>query len=97
MDCYNEMGDTADVFSSFFPSVLCCFLFQGSVAMSKILVQKLGAPLHISPLLRSSNSSLQKTAMFLLNNMSRTSSLQTSLGKKKHEVLRMPVSSVAGT
>lgn len=73
------------------PSLLCLLLFQGSSAMSQILVQKLGALLHISPLLKSPNRSLQKTAMSLLGNMSRTSSLQTSMGKKKHKVLTLDV------
>ncbi|KAM6983186.1 plakophilin-1 [Tautogolabrus adspersus] len=68
----------------------CCGALQnltaskglGSSAMSQILVQKLGALLHISPLLKSPNLSLQKTAMSLLGNMSRTSSLQTSIAKQ---------------
>ncbi|XP_034732625.1 plakophilin-1 isoform X2 [Etheostoma cragini] len=54
----------------------------GSSAMSQILVQKLGALLHIPRLLKSPNRSLQKTAMSLLGNMSRTSSLQTTMAKQ---------------
>ncbi|KAM9351106.1 plakophilin-1 [Symphorus nematophorus] len=53
-----------------------------SSVMSQILVQRLGALPHISPLLKSPNRSLQKTAMSLLGNMSRTSSLQTSIAKQ---------------
>ncbi|XP_067448417.1 plakophilin-1 [Thunnus thynnus] len=68
----------------------CCGALQnltaskglGSSAMSQILVQKLGALLHMPPLLKSPNRSLQKTAMSLLGNMSRTSSLQTSMAKQ---------------
>lgn len=59
--------------------------------MSQILVQKLGALLHLPLMLRSPNPSLQKTAMSLLNNMSRAGSVQTSMGEKKHAM-----SSVAG-
>lgn len=50
--------------------------------MSQILVQKMGALAHISPLLKSPKPSLQKSALSLLSNMSRTSSLQTSIGKE---------------
>lgn len=50
--------------------------------MSQILVQKLGALAHISPLLKSPNPSLQKSALSLLGNMSRTSCLQTTMGKQ---------------
>ncbi|KAM7404785.1 hypothetical protein PAMP_012098 [Pampus punctatissimus] len=68
----------------------CCGALQnltaskgpGSCAMSQILVQKLGVLLHMPPLLKSSNRSLQKTAMSLLGNMSRTGSLQTSMAKQ---------------
>ncbi|XP_023280963.1 plakophilin-1 [Seriola lalandi dorsalis] len=68
----------------------CCGALQnltankgpGSSAMSQILVQKFGALLHMTPLLKSQNSGLQKTAMSLLNNMSRTSSVQTSMAKQ---------------
>lgn len=56
---------------------------QGSSAMSQILVQKLGALAHMSSLLKSPNRSLQKTVMSLMGNMSRSSNLQTSMGKKK--------------
>lgn len=72
----------------FHPSVLCLLLLQGSSAMCQILVQKQGALLHMPHLLKSPNQSLQKTAISLLGNMSRTSSLQTPMGKKKHEMLR---------
>lgn len=61
----------------------CLWYFtQGASAVSQILVQKLGALAHISPLLKSPNPSLQKTALSLLGNMSRTSCLQTSMGKE---------------
>uniref|UniRef100_A0A8C2ZJ22 Plakophilin 1 n=2 Tax=Cyclopterus lumpus TaxID=8103 RepID=A0A8C2ZJ22_CYCLU len=68
----------------------CCGALQnltankgiGSSAMSEIMVQKLGTLLHILPLLKSPNQSLQKTAMSLLGNMSRTSSLQTTMAKQ---------------
>lgn len=53
-----------------------------SSVMSQILVQKLGALVHMTPLLKSPNRSLQKTAMSLLGNMSRNSSLQTSMAKQ---------------
>lgn len=71
----------------FSPSLLCLLLIQGSSAMSQILVKKLGALAHVSPLLKSPNPSLQKTTMSLLGNMSRTSSVQTSMGKEKYEML----------
>ncbi|XP_065817084.1 plakophilin-1 isoform X2 [Labrus bergylta] len=68
----------------------CCGALQnltaskglGSSAMSQILVHKLGALMHLSPLLKSPNRSLQKTAMSLLGNISRTDSLQTSIAKQ---------------
>ncbi|XP_071332427.1 plakophilin-1 [Trachinotus anak] len=68
----------------------CCGALQnltagrglGSSVMSQILVQKLGALMHMPPLLKSPNSGLQKTAMSLLNNLSRTSSVQTSMAKQ---------------
>ncbi|XP_041656207.1 plakophilin-1 [Cheilinus undulatus] len=68
----------------------CCGALQnltaskglGSSAMSQILVHKLGALMHLAPLLKSPNCSLQKTAMSLLGNMSRTSSLQTTMAKQ---------------
>lgn len=50
--------------------------------MSQILVQKLGALAHISPLLKSPNPGLQKNALSLLGNMVRTSTLQTTMGKE---------------
>lgn len=52
--------------------------------MSQILIQKLGALLHISPLLRSPNHNLQKTALSLLGNVSRAGSVQSTMGKEKH-------------
>lgn len=55
---------------------------QASNIMSHILVKKLGAMMHIPALLKSPNRSLQKTAMSLLGNMSRTDSLQTSMAKQ---------------
>ncbi|XP_074538302.1 plakophilin-1 [Halichoeres trimaculatus] len=68
----------------------CCGALQnltaskgvGSSIMSQVLVQKLGALMHMSPLLKSPNRSLQKTALSLLGNMSRTSSLQTAMAKQ---------------
>lgn len=55
--------------------------------MTQILVQKLGAVAHVSSLLKSPNPRLQKTVMSLLSNMSRTSSVQTSMGKEKYETM----------
>ncbi|XP_034552571.1 plakophilin-1 [Notolabrus celidotus] len=68
----------------------CCGALQnltaskgvGSSVMSQILVQKLGALMHISPLMKSPNKSLQKAALSLVGNMSRTSGLQTSMAKQ---------------
>uniref|UniRef100_A0A8C9YSA4 Plakophilin 1 n=1 Tax=Sander lucioperca TaxID=283035 RepID=A0A8C9YSA4_SANLU len=68
----------------------CCGALQnltagkglGSSAMCQILVQKQGALLHMPHLLKSPNQSLQKTAISLLGNMSRTSSLQTPMAKQ---------------
>ncbi|KAF7652280.1 hypothetical protein LDENG_00098810 [Lucifuga dentata] len=68
----------------------CCGALQnltaskelGSNAMSQILVQKLGALQYLSPLLHSPKSSLQKTTMSLVGNLSRTSSLQSSIAKQ---------------
>ncbi|XP_068589809.1 plakophilin-1 [Cebidichthys violaceus] len=68
----------------------CCGALQnltankgmGSSVMSQILVQKLGALMHMPRLIKSPNQNLQKTAMSLLGNMSRTSSLQTSMAKQ---------------
>ncbi|XP_034065063.1 plakophilin-1 [Gymnodraco acuticeps] len=70
--------------------VACCGALQnltalkgaGSSSMSQLMVQKLGALMYLRPLLKSSNPGLQKTAMSLLGNMSRTSSLQTSMAKQ---------------
>lgn len=62
----------------------CVFkLMQGSSAMSQIMIQKLGALPHLSPLLSSPNPSLQKTAISLLSNMSRSSStsVQSTMGE----------------
>ncbi|KAM4610546.1 plakophilin-1 [Polymixia lowei] len=68
----------------------CCGALQnltanngpGSSAMSQIMSQKLGALQYIFPLLQSPNHSLQKTAMSLVGNLSRTSSLQTSMARQ---------------
>lgn len=68
----------------------CCGALQnltaskeaGSSAMSHILVQKLGALPQMSHLLKSPNKNLQKTAMSLIGNMSRTSGLQTTMAKQ---------------
>ncbi|XP_074500352.1 plakophilin-1 [Sebastes fasciatus] len=68
----------------------CCGALQNLTAktgkvsniMSQILVQKLGAMMHIPALLKSPNRGLQKTAMSLLGNMSRTHSLQSSMAKQ---------------
>ncbi|XP_019746449.1 plakophilin-1 [Hippocampus comes] len=68
----------------------CCGALQnltaskdlGSSAMSQILVQKLGALMHIAPLLRSPKSSLQKAAVSLLGNIGRTSGLQATMAKQ---------------
>lgn len=56
---------------------------QGSSAMSQIMIQKLGALPHLSPLLSSPNPNLQKTAVSLLGNMSRSSSssVQSTMGE----------------
>lgn len=63
-------------------------LFQGSSAMSQILVQKLGALMHIAPLLRSPKSSLQKAAVSLLGNIGRTNGLQATMGEKRHMLMQ---------
>ncbi|KAJ3587091.1 hypothetical protein NHX12_013481 [Muraenolepis orangiensis] len=68
----------------------CCGALQnltankgpGSSAISQILVQKLGAMSTITPLLRSPNQTLQKTAMCLMGNMSRSGTLQSSIAKQ---------------
>lgn len=67
-----------------FVHIVYCLWFspKGSSAMSQILVQKLGALAHISPLLKSPNPSLQKKAVSLLGNMARTSCLQSTMGKE---------------
>ncbi|XP_033825195.1 plakophilin-1 [Periophthalmus magnuspinnatus] len=68
----------------------CCGALQnltasrdvGSAAMSQIMVQKLGLLQYMAPLLKSSNQNLQKTAMSLLSNLSRTSWLRAPLAKQ---------------
>lgn len=55
---------------------------RGANAMSHILVQKMGALMHIPPLLKSGNFTLQKAAVALLGNMSRTSSVQSTMAKQ---------------
>ncbi|XP_026188134.1 plakophilin-1 [Mastacembelus armatus] len=68
----------------------CCGALQnltasqepGSTAMSKIMVQKLGALPHMSHLLQSPNKSLQMSAVALLGNMSRTSTLSPAMAKQ---------------
>nr|XP_040049910.1 plakophilin-1 [Gasterosteus aculeatus aculeatus] len=68
----------------------CCGALQnltankgiGSSAMSQILVQKMGALVQIPRLLKSPNRSLQKAAISLLGNMSRTSSVQPTMAKQ---------------
>ncbi|XP_029912062.1 plakophilin-1 [Myripristis murdjan] len=54
----------------------------GSSAMSQILVQKLRALHYIPSLLKSPNSSLQKTAISLVGNLSSTSSLHTPMARQ---------------
>ena len=49
--------------------------------MSQTLVQKLGALGYVSPLIQSPKPSLQKSAMSLVGNLSRTASLQSTMGK----------------
>ncbi|XP_077472776.1 plakophilin-1 [Stigmatopora argus] len=68
----------------------CCGALQnltaskhaGSNAMSQILVQKLGALGHITPLLRSKKQSLQKAAVTLLGNIGRSSGVQASMARQ---------------
>lgn len=68
----------------------CCGALQnltasrdlGSIAMSQILVQKLGVLQYMAPLMKSPNQSLQKTAISLLSNLSKTSWLQSSMAKQ---------------
>nr|XP_019951898.1 PREDICTED: plakophilin-1 [Paralichthys olivaceus] len=55
---------------------------MGSMGVTRILIHKLSALLHISPLLKSPNDTLQKTAMALLSNMSRTCSVQPAMAKQ---------------
>ncbi|XP_061592039.1 plakophilin-1 [Cololabis saira] len=54
----------------------------GSKAVSQILVQKLKSLFIMPSLLKSPNRTLQKTAMFLLSNLSRTSSFKTTMAKQ---------------
>ncbi|XP_034445279.1 plakophilin-1 [Hippoglossus hippoglossus] len=54
----------------------------GSMAVTRILAQKLGALPHISPLLKSSNGALQKAAVSLLSNMCQTCSVQPTMAKQ---------------
>ncbi|XP_061835793.1 plakophilin-1 isoform X2 [Nerophis lumbriciformis] len=54
----------------------------GSSGVGQILVQKLEALSHITPLLKSPNQSLQKAAVSLLGNMCRGSNLHTSMAKQ---------------
>lgn len=83
-DCSSKVGHKIKLISFLFFLLL---LIQGSSAMSQILVQKLGALEHVSPLLKSPNPTLQKTVMSLLGNMSRTGKVQTSMGKEKYEMM----------
>ncbi|XP_029995761.1 plakophilin-1 [Sphaeramia orbicularis] len=67
----------------------CCGALQnltasgnlGSNAISQILVQKLGVLQQIIPLLKSSNQNLQKAAVSLLGNLTRTTWLQPTMAK----------------
>ncbi|XP_041860422.1 plakophilin-1 [Melanotaenia boesemani] len=54
---------------------------RGSTAVSQILIQKLKSLFLLPSLLKSPNQTLQKTALSLLDNMSRPSSLQASMAK----------------
>ncbi|KAK7884257.1 hypothetical protein WMY93_027380 [Mugilogobius chulae] len=68
----------------------CCGALQnltasrdiGSVAMSQLLVQKLGVLQYMAPLMKSPNKNLQKTAFSLLSNLSKTSFLQSTIAKQ---------------
>ncbi|XP_062314233.1 plakophilin-1 [Osmerus eperlanus] len=68
----------------------CCGALQNLTAnkglvssvMSQTLVQKLGALGYVSPLIQSPNPSLQKSAMSLVGNISRTASLQSTMAKQ---------------
>lgn len=57
------------------------------MALSQMLVQKLGVLPHIGPLLNSPKPSLQKAAMSLLSNVS-----SNTTSKEKHRVLRLHIS-----
>lgn len=81
------MGSKVRNKANIFFYVLCLLLLQGSSAMTQIMVQRLGALAHVSSLLKSPNPRLQKTVMSLLSNMSRTSSVQTSMGKENYEMM----------
>ncbi|XP_056305599.1 plakophilin-1 [Danio aesculapii] len=67
----------------------CCGALQNltasksdvSTVMSQNIIEKLHGLSVISPLLRSGNLGLQKTAMSLVGNMSRVSSLRRTMGK----------------
>lgn len=54
----------------------------GSSAVSQILVEKFKAPLQMASLLKSPNKNLQKTAISLLGNISRTNGLQKAMAKQ---------------
>ncbi|KAM9751824.1 plakophilin-1 [Menidia menidia] len=54
---------------------------QGSAAVSEVLAKKLDAMFVLPLLLKSSNKTLHKITISLLDNMSRTSSVQAVLGK----------------
>lgn len=67
---------------------LSCFhsvfkLMQGPCAISPFMIEKLCVLAHLPPLLSCSNPSLQKTAISLLSNMSRSScsSVQSTMGE----------------
>uniref|UniRef100_A0A8C6WKV5 Plakophilin 1 n=1 Tax=Neogobius melanostomus TaxID=47308 RepID=A0A8C6WKV5_9GOBI len=66
----------------------CCGALQNLTAsrglvstILQILVQKLGVLQYMVPLLKSTNHNLQKTAISLLSNLSKSSWLQSSMGK----------------
>ncbi|KAM6976891.1 plakophilin-1 [Aplochiton taeniatus] len=68
----------------------CCGALQNltankgpvSNAMGQMMVQKLGGLVNISHLLKAPNPSLQKAAMSLLGNLSRTTSLQGTMARQ---------------
>ncbi|KAM6924862.1 plakophilin-1 [Xenentodon cancila] len=55
---------------------------EGSKAVSQILIPKLRSLFLMPSLLKSPNRTLQKTAMFLLSNLSRSSSFKTMMAKQ---------------